>query len=92
MASNSKKSRAGDNVQKCSVPSHKSVNCQCTEVQILSTVNLPSTSRAAAVDRAINSQMISLSTMESQAEKEKKWTLCESSGLQCICLSLYLSQ
>ena len=56
MASNSKKSRAGDSVQKCSVPSHKSVNCQCTKVQILDTVNLPSTSRAAAVDRAINNQ------------------------------------
>ena len=56
MASNSKKSRAGDSVQKCSVPSHKSVNCQCTEVQILGTVNLSSTSRAAAVDRAINNQ------------------------------------
>ena len=56
MASNSKKSKAGDSVQKCGVPSHKSVNCQCTDVQILSTVNLPSTSRAAAVDRAINSQ------------------------------------
>ena len=55
MASNSKKSREGEDINKCSVQPHKCDNIHCSvSAPPTSTVNLLSTSKAAAVDRAIN--------------------------------------